>query len=304
MSQTKCITNSDCTPPNICKMIIKNNKPDTRRCVILQSSESIGTITATGDDDNVPSIIENRNEKCNTDSECVSFLCKKKKNLDGTNTIDKYCIDQDLMLSGDCTTKSIDFCTSGRCITDPNDKTRKLCVICKDCNNDSDVLVEPDEMGDGIPAAPKQDTGPPILLSKEYHNELIKDKGILADIIITTMEFIIKGIQSFFMAIYNTSIFIFTIISTPLSYILKVNMWGILDKYRCTDGNNCVINECAEDTITIPAIRIKQLLVILFPPYGVFISLGLKSIKEIIITSILTMLFYIPGLIYGLNVIQ
>ena len=49
---------------------------------------------------------------------------------------------------------------------------------------------------------------------------------------------------------------------------------------------------------------VRNLLTILFPPFGVFMAKGLKGMKQIIICSILTMCFYFPGLIYAISVIN
>ena len=49
---------------------------------------------------------------------------------------------------------------------------------------------------------------------------------------------------------------------------------------------------------------VRTILTILFPPFGVFMSKGLKGMKQILICCILTMCFYFPGLIYAMSVIN
>ena len=46
---------------------------------------------------------------------------------------------------------------------------------------------------------------------------------------------------------------------------------------------------------------IRMLLTILFPPFGIFMSKGLKGMGQILICSALTACFYFPGLIYAIN---
>tara|TARA_Y100000591_G_C21853470_1_gene713278 strand:- start:6094 stop:6984 length:891 start_codon:yes stop_codon:yes gene_type:complete len=49
---------------------------------------------------------------------------------------------------------------------------------------------------------------------------------------------------------------------------------------------------------------VRTLITILFPPIGVFMAKGLKGMLQVLICCVLTMMFYVPGLIYGLIVIN
>jgi uncharacterized membrane protein YqaE (UPF0057 family) len=49
---------------------------------------------------------------------------------------------------------------------------------------------------------------------------------------------------------------------------------------------------------------IRMLLTILFPPFGIFMSKGLKGMGQILICSALTACFYFPGLIYAFSVMN
>ena len=49
---------------------------------------------------------------------------------------------------------------------------------------------------------------------------------------------------------------------------------------------------------------VRTMITILFPPIGVFMAKGVKGFVQILICCVLTMLFYVPGLIYALIVIN
>ena len=49
---------------------------------------------------------------------------------------------------------------------------------------------------------------------------------------------------------------------------------------------------------------IRSIITVLFPPIGVFMAKGVKGLGQVLICCILTMLFYVPGLIYALIAIN
>lgn len=66
------------------------------------------------------------------------------------------------------------------------------------------------------------------------------------------------------------------------------------NKYIACRGKKCYVTE--DGTIPAPVI----IATILFPPMGVFMEYGATSWLQLIITTLLTVAFYIPGLLYAL----
>lgn len=62
------------------------------------------------------------------------------------------------------------------------------------------------------------------------------------------------------------------------------------------DDDTKVCNKTEKEEISITLI----LSTILLPPLGVFMKFGLKSWEDILLSGMLTMIFYFPGLIYAL----
>ena len=69
------------------------------------------------------------------------------------------------------------------------------------------------------------------------------------------------------------------------------------------DGTcNCHPKGCGAYTVT--RLTLLKIFTYMFPPYGVFLKKGISGIGDILITSILTVLLYFPGLIYALSVVD
>ena len=74
---------------------------------------------------------------------------------------------------------------------------------------------------------------------------------------------------------------------------------GIQSKYYDEANNKCKANSRGFDMWYV-----RTIITILFPPLGVFMAKGLYGMGDIVMTSILTTLFYFPGLIYAFAVIS
>lgn len=69
------------------------------------------------------------------------------------------------------------------------------------------------------------------------------------------------------------------------------------------DGTcNCHPKGCGAYTVT--RLTLLKIVTYMFPPYGVFLKKGISGIGDILITSILTVLLYFPGLLYALSVVD
>ena len=69
---------------------------------------------------------------------------------------------------------------------------------------------------------------------------------------------------------------------------------------RLTDDSG----KCTNDSRPIDMFYFRTLITIMFPPLGVFMAKGFTGIQYILLSCLLTSLFYFPGLIYSLSVIS
>ena len=58
------------------------------------------------------------------------------------------------------------------------------------------------------------------------------------------------------------------------------------------------------EALTIEGTKEGTILTILLPPFGVYLSRGLRGIKYVLICCVLTCFFYFPGLFYALVVMN
>ena len=297
----KCKENKDCSS-KICEMTYKNSKPDTRRCV--GGSRSLGQESKKK--------LEFGGE-CQSDSDCPSGLCEDKYGTDkGKDVLEgKFCVKQELKLSEECTYDS--DCTSGRCKTVYKNNmpvSRNFVVFdsqpeIQNSNRNFGDMNEEDLPEFAKSKEWKAARNEKIILSDSEKAKKLQGRGIIADIIIILMEMVILGIKTGFMLLFKGWSLIFYVVSFIPSLILKIKILGFLDKYRCQDKTKCDLGRCdPKKTFAIKAKLIRQFMVILFPPYGVFISKGAMAIKEILITCVLTIMFYFPGMMYAMKVIN
>jgi len=77
-------------------------------------------------------------------------------------------------------------------------------------------------------------------------------------------------------------------------------IWGGIQKKYHDDCKG----KCKGNSKGIDLWYLRVVITILFPPFGVFLSKGLKGMVDIIICGVLTSFFYFPGLIYAITVIN
>jgi uncharacterized membrane protein YqaE (UPF0057 family) len=298
----KCKENKDCSS-NICEMTYTNNNPDTRRCVGGTKIESeLGT--------------EKKLEfggVCEKDSDCPSGLCEDKYGSENGKDVivGTFCVNQELKLATECTYDS--DCKSGRCKTvyENDIPVSRKCVVfdaqpkIENINRNFGDMKEEDLPEFAKSKEWKAARNEKYILSDSEKAKKLQGRGIISDIIIILMEIVVLGIKTGFMLIFKGWSLIFYVVSFIPSLILKIKLLGFLDKYRCQDKTKCELGKCdPKKSFTIKSKLIRQIMVIMFPPYGVFISKGASAIKEILLTCVLTIMFYFPGMMYGLNVID
>ena len=308
----KCNTDSDC-PSKECIMTYKNddkNLPDTRKCLKTDSYED--NIINTEPEPDPSDLFTN--QECNENKDCSSGICETKKTFDAANKVynveGKFCINQKKEYGDVCVTNN--DCKSGICSfsdlkEDENIPLQKRCIINNryseihpNLDKNSSSLSNIDVTDENVPDFFKSEDyqaakNEPILLSQKEKDENNKGRGVITEIIITIMEIIVKAIQGVINLLISGWKIIFKIMSLPFSALLQLNIFNFSKKN--SDGK-CL------NSYTISSISRTKLLALLFPPYGVFVHLGAQSFHKILLTAVLTMFFYFPGVYYAFRIIN
>ena len=101
---------------------------------------------------------------------------------------------------------------------------------------------------------------------------------------------------------------IWATVSLNVFYLLShtVNWWGgglisSLNKALLVDDDT---HKCKNNSRPIDMFYVRTIMTIMFPPLGVLMAKGFTGFTYILISCLLTALFYFPGLIYSLSVIS
>jgi uncharacterized membrane protein YqaE (UPF0057 family) len=302
----KCNTNKDCSS-NICEMTYKNNNrgaPDTRRCVVKSKSKSKSKKKSGNDTESSETFTK---KKCSYDKDCSSGLCEKKYSVDPKTKAriydGRYCINQEKKFGKDC---SYNYdCDSNRCVSTNNkeDKLERKCLIFENApeipsRNFGDITD--DDLPEGDPqrsAAWKQQKNKVIFLNENQKKKELDGTGPIAEIIVLVMEIVALGIKTVMQMLILCWLFVFKVVSFLPSLLLDIKIFQFAEKYKDSSGK-CV------DSVTITSKLRTKIIALLFPPYGVFLHLGVVGLKHIFFTTLLTLLFYFPGVMYAINIID
>ena len=296
----KCREDKDC-PSGICEMTYDKKQPLTRRCI-----DKTGSVSK-----DIDEIVYSN--KCEKDEDCKSYLCEPKhivNNKGVRETVGNFCIDQEKILGDEC--KSNNDCKSERCVTQYKNKipVSRRCIVFKNQpeitnpNRNFGDIDDKDKPDFAQDPAWKQARDEEYILSNESKAKKLQGRGIISDVIILLMEIVVMVIRMILLALYMIWELIFLIVSFLPSLLLKTNYLGFTEKYKCKNKNRCKTSCDTDRAYTIPKKLILKFIVVLFPPYGIFIAKGASSIKEILYCCFLTILCYIPGLVYGLDIID
>ena len=246
-------------------------------------------------------------KKCKTSKDCLSNICSMKYK-DG-EPLGRYCMEGDgKKYTKDC--ENIKDCSSNKCVKIYNDQNK---FIGKKCLKGERKKTE-SSLDKLFGETPPSRYG---IVNEEYMNNKMADmghKGPVSEIIIKVFNILAdipqiliydfrecshdyenQGlIYGLFMGIATT---IYKILLGPYDGGL---FWGgIQSKYYDSTNNKCKPNSRGFDMWYV-----RTIITILFPPLGVFMAKGLYGMGDIVMTSILTTLFYFPGLIYAFAVMS
>ena len=274
-----CNENKDCES-NVCELIYENNKPKGRYCLV--------------DTNNKYSIT------CETNKDCISGECRPIYDDDG-NLVTRKCvkapkIDKDTAFNsmfgeersneyGLMNGKTIQLKVGER-----GPITEIIIKVFSIIGNLFNIVVfNFDVCSQNRRQCKKREVTPWGSCGKKRRKEC----NVMTE---RANHGIIYGIWlSMFEAIFKP------IMDKQLGFV-----WDRLNKkhYNLKTGKCDRKSDSKDKVKSIDLWYVRTLLTILFPPFGIFMSKGFKGIPQMMICCALTLLFYFPGLIYALIVIN
>lgn len=145
-----------------------------------------------------------------------------------------------------------------------------------------------------------------IFFTKAQKDRELKGRGVLSRIVILIIEFICEIISKIFYFLIFIAQSIFNFITSMFNSILGNNFFLFSRRFEQDEHFRDVVEtiKCNKNAHVIKKNTILKIITLFIPPYGVFLHKGLKGTLEIIICSILTLMFYLPGVFYGFSVID
>ncbi len=237
-------------------------------------------------------------EQCKKDSDCNSNICQYSGAFN-----ERKCVIQEPKYGKSCNVNR--DCESNRCkkVYDANANfVGRKCVVINNLNiptsRDMNMEPDPDDSYFMNSESVQNELDEGLILNKAQKNMALEGKGILADLLIIGFEFVVMLWQltiDILKWIFKTILLLTSMIFSQASPDV---FFGFSKKYQ-KDG------KCdPAQSITISVNSVNVALTFLFPPLGVFFSRGLNGIGHVLITGFLTAFFYLPGLIYGLDIVN
>lgn len=145
-----------------------------------------------------------------------------------------------------------------------------------------------------------------IFFTKAQKDRDLKGRGVLSRIVILIIEFICEIISKIFYFLIFIAQSIFNFITSMFNSILGNNFFLFSRRFEQDEHFRDAVEtiKCNKKSHVIKKKTMLKIITLFIPPYGVFLHKGLKGSLEIIICSILTLMFYLPGVFYGFSVID
>ena len=245
-------------------------------------------------------------KKCKKNKDCASNICQMKYQ-DGEPK-GRYCLEGQGKYTKEC-----DFprdCKSNECVKIFNNKGQfltKKCLIAKRPPKSESALKN--LFGEG--PTPKYGVNNQEFLDNKV--QAMGHPGPVTEVLV--LLFNILG-DMFSIIIYNFRMCSWDYDNQGILYALLMRIatgvysallgqyegglfWGGIQS-RYYDGST---QKCRANSKGFDMWYVRMIITILFPPLGVFMAKGLYGMPQILMTCVLTLLFYFPGLMYALSVI-
>lgn len=218
---------------------------------------------------------------CKMDGDCKSKICETKYDEFG-NSEGRYCIVPNNKYGKQCETNN--DCESGECVPIYDRHSRLVGNRCKA----SDYKQKDDTIDNYFFSG--ENSNKYGIVNKDYRtNQFQKAKaGPIAKFISYFMETIVYFIKLIVEMLWGLFKLIFKLVADIILKGLSGSLFfGTISRKHRSSGK-CL-------SMWLP----RTILTFLLPPFGVFMARGFMGIKYVIICSILTAMFYFPGLIYA-----
>jgi uncharacterized membrane protein YqaE (UPF0057 family) len=227
-------------------------------------------------------------DKCKRDSDCSSNVCETVYDQNN-NPKGRFCLDTSSKVGRTCE-KHAD-CESGNCKTIYDNEGHVIEQRCTPSSN-----IEPDNSFIFKDA----DTSKYGIVNTKFRDKIFKEQkaGPLAKFIAYLVEAIVSLIKGILILLFSIWKLIFQIIANIFLGKTKGDLIFGRMSQKYTDSNGKCTGRLT--TLWLP----RMIITILLPPFGVFFARGINGIKYILICSVLTCIFYFPGLIYAFIVIN
>lgn len=238
----------------------------------------------------------NYGAKCRYDTDCKSSICEMTYNQDGSK-IGRRCVIQKPKSGKKCLHDG--DCLSGRCrpFYDTNETYlgKKCLVIRGEQPPPKKILFGGEEISDEYRDKQAENTiKKKVFFDPAYRSKITRDGGPVKEFVVFVLEIILDIIKSIFDLLFNIWWKIFLLVyDIFLGSIDFSNIFGSVS--QGLSGRN---------PMCFDLWFLRHLITFLFPPMGVFMSVGLAGFTYIFICCLLTLCFYFPGLIYALIIIR
>lgn len=226
---------------------------------------------------------------CKEDSDCQSNVCEQIHD-DNNVPQGRFCVSEKSEYGRVCNS-GLD-CESGNCIAIKNENDQiigRRCEPFDSSNQNKNEDIENSFLMQNV------DLNENAVLNDQYRQKLFNDSnaGYIARFMVFVVEKIIYIVKAIVNALWGFFIGVITFIGNLFLGKIKGGLiFGLIsNKYRQT--GTCF-------SMWLP----RTIVAILLPPFGVYLSRGLRGIKYVLICCVLTCFFYFPGLIYAMIVMN
>jgi len=240
----------------------------------------------------------NYGNPCDKDTNCPSKICEMTY-INGTPD-KRRCVLQQIKYGKKCDYNK--DCDSNRCVRVLDNKGHSKGKRCRIINGQHIPDKDWDTDDENDPAFTKSDKwkaakDQEFILSNTQKRIAFEGRGPITEIIVLCMEIVIYILREIVKFLYSIWKLILFIVSFPFSYVFDKGWDGWSSKNRDKNG------KCIRGSYTFRATTMVKIITFAFPPFGVFLDRGLFGIGHIMFTSLLSAIFYFPGLVYALMII-
>ena len=239
----------------------------------------------------------NYGKPCYRDGECPSKICEMTY-VNGVAD-KRRCVLQQIKYGKKCNYNR--DCDSNRCIMVLDAKGHPKGKRCRIINGQYIPKKDWDADDENDPEFTKTDKwqaakNEEYILSNTQKRIAFEGRGPITEIIVLCMEIVIYILREAVKLLYSIWKFIFMLVSFIPSIIFDKGYDGFSYKHR-KDG------KCIPGSYGIKSETIVKIITLLFPPFGVFLDRGIFGIGHIMITALLSAIFYFPGVVYAMMII-